>query len=126
MRKIEQMMLTAISRQQNWRRSNTEVRIMCNGTIAAVYLHENLIALYFYTTCTLRLSSAGWQTVTTKSRLNALLGWLNGEHIYQRNYVWYYSWGGEFIDEPLQSILDGRIHAMNHAAVRRDSNLFVA
>ena len=36
------------------------------------------------------LSSCGWDTVTTKSRLNAVLDtFLHGFHVWQRNFTWY-------------------------------------
>lgn len=126
MRIIEQQMLTAISRRLNWRKSNTEVRIECDGQIAAVYLFDNLIALYFYATRTMRISSAGWRTRTTKSRLNVLLEQY-GVHIYQRNGVWRYSdTNTPFIDEPVESILAQRICAMRSGVTKRDDNVFVA
>lgn len=126
MRIIEQQMLTAISRRRNWRKSNTEVRIECDGQIAAVYLFGHLIALYFYATRTMRISSAGFRTRTTKSRLNVLLEQY-GVHIYQRNGVWRYSdTGTEFIDDPVESILAQRIAMMNSGVTKRDDNVFVA
>lgn len=127
MRIIEQQMLTAISRRLNWRKSNTEVRIECDGQIAAVYLFGNLIALYFYATRTMRISSAGFRTRTTKSRLNVLLEQQYGVHIYQRNGVWYYSdTNTAFFDEPVESILAQRIAMMRSGVTKRDDNVFVA
>lgn len=126
MRKIEQQMLEAIRLRRNWRKSNTEVLIECDGQIAAVYLFGNLIALYFYATRTMHISSAGWRTRTTKSRLNVLLEQY-GLHIYQRNGVWHYSdTNTVFIDEPVESILAQRICAMCSGVTKRDKNLFVA
>lgn len=126
MKKIEQEMCQAIGERRDWRKRNTRVKIFCDGQIAAVYLHENLIALYFYTTRTIIVSSAGWRTVTTKSRLNALLEPF-GRYIYQRCGQWYWNDGGLFVDEPISSILkneiDARIELHKQTA---DRNLFCA
>lgn len=68
MKRIEEKMLRAIKYGQNWHESNTEVT-HDNG-VTKVYLHGNLIAKrvngkWLYSLC-------GWNTVTTRSRLNAL------------------------------------------------------
>jgi len=36
------------------------------------------------------LSDCGWQTVTTKDRLNAVLTLLNKGHIFQKDFEWFY------------------------------------
>lgn len=91
-----------------------------------MYLFDNLIALYFYATRTMRISSAGWRTRTTKSRLNVLLEQY-GAHIYQRNGVWRFSdTNTPFIDEPVESILAQRIAMMRSGVTKRDDNVFVA
>ena len=86
MRKIEQQMNTAIADQKDWKNANTSVENL--DGVSYVYLHghkiaevgENFIALY----------DGGWQTATTKSRLNAVLSenGLPGERVYQKDYVW--------------------------------------
>jgi hypothetical protein len=68
MREIEKMMVQAVANKQNFKRSNTEVRNI-NGSVF-VALHGNLIfasidGKKYY-------SNAGWNTVTTASRLRAL------------------------------------------------------
>lgn len=125
MRIIEQQMLEAISLRRNWRRSNTRVEIVANGTLAAVYLHENLIALVHLHASVLYLSSAGWRTRTTKSRLNALLDRYN-RSIYQCHGVWYWDTGMVFTDAPLQSILLDYERPTTRSDRKRDKNLFVA
>lgn len=118
-------MLEAISLRRNWRRSNTRVEIVANGTLAAVYLHENLIALVHLRASVLYLSSAGWRTRATKSRLNALLDRYN-RSIYQCHGVWYWDTGMEFTDAPLQSILRDYERPTTRSDRKRDKNLFVA
>tara|TARA_Y100001938_G_scaffold4383_2_gene5496 strand:+ start:928 stop:1317 length:390 start_codon:yes stop_codon:yes gene_type:complete len=92
MRKIEREMVQAIKDRRNWKSSNTEVLMDVDNSFASVYLHGNHIAEYQYNTEELVITNAGWRTVTTKSRLNALInefldGTKNG--VYQKNHRWY-------------------------------------
>ena len=56
-----------------------------------VYLHGNHIATYNYADKELTLFDGGWQSNTTKSRLNALLSEFtyNGLSLVQRNWSWF-------------------------------------
>ena len=72
MRKLEEQMNQAIRGQRNWAGSNTTVFTTDNGLESTVYLHGNHIATYFHYDRKLQLFDGGWQSVTTKSRLNAL------------------------------------------------------
>ena len=94
MRVIEKNMNAAIRSRKDFRSSNTEV--LCsfnpdtNQTEAIVKLHGNHIATV--TNDTLTLFDGGWQSNTTKSRLNALIneftdGTKNG--VFQKNWSWY-------------------------------------
>lgn len=88
MRKIETAMNAAITSERDWKKDNTEV-VNIKG-VSFVYLYGNLIATVADTW--LELFDAGYQTNTTKSRLNAILtvhG--NGERIYQKNHQWFMS-----------------------------------
>ena len=93
MRKIEQQMLKAIKERRDWRSDNTEVQVVSfphNGAnIDRIYvrLHGSTIAII--TPDEVDISDCGWQTPTTKSRLNALLGNYCNAGIYQRNHTWY-------------------------------------
>ena len=91
MRKIEREMQQAIcnlSNGETWRKSNTEVAKNSEGD-TSVYLHGNRIA-FVHANGDITLSSCGWDTVTTKSRLNAVLDtFLHGFHVWQRNFTWY-------------------------------------
>ena len=90
MRKIEKQMNFALSNKGNWGGGNTSVFFYPDENFSEVRLHGNLIAWYDHTKQTLGISSCGWETVTTKSRLNALLHeCFYGYTIYQRNYQWY-------------------------------------
>lgn len=87
MRKIEAQMVMAVKaaiegEHKQWRNGNTVVRNVHDadlGKVVVVELHGNVIAEFDVSLAGvkecrgLRITDAGWQTVTTKSRLNALL-----------------------------------------------------
>ena len=57
-----------------------------------VYLHGNHIATYNYANKELSLFDGGWQSNTTKSRLNALCNELaTGFGVFQKNWEWFVS-----------------------------------
>ena len=69
MRKIEAQMNSAIRNEVNFSKANTSVT--WNDRTASVYLHGNLIARVSDTF--VQILDGGWQSVTTKSRLNDCL-----------------------------------------------------
>ena len=87
MRKIERQMNAAISEGRDWSSANTSVTM--NGNIAEVRLHGNLIAEVSDECVTLH--DGGWQSVTTKSRLNAIMSehCLPGEGVFQNKWEWF-------------------------------------
>jgi hypothetical protein len=87
MRKIEQQMCAAIQANKNWKSGNTEVVTM--DGVSFVYLHGNKIAMVDDTTMT--IFDGGWQSNTTKSRLNALCSefCISGEGVFQKDFAWY-------------------------------------
>ena len=87
MRKIERLMNAAISEGRDWSSANTSVTM--NGNIAEVRLHGNLIAEVSDECVTLH--DGGWQSVTTKSRLNAIMSehCLPGEGVFQKEWEWF-------------------------------------
>ena len=90
MRKIETQMNQAIRGQRNWAGSNTTVFTSDNGLESTVYLHGNHIATYFHDKRKLQIFDGGWQSNTTKSRLNALLDEFDyGSWVFQKNWVWF-------------------------------------
>ncbi len=96
MRKIERQMQDAIRNKVNWSSGNTTVFNDNEGN-QFVTLHGNLIA-QISNFGDIKLSSCGWQTVTTKSRLNAILDtFLSGIGVYQKDFVWYIN-DREFFD----------------------------
>ena len=96
MRKIEQEMNSAIRYRRNFSKANTSVRCFKNRdgitTEMDVYLHGNHIASLDTATNALTIKDGGWQSVTTKSRLNALLDeFAPSMGIFQKDWVWYLS-----------------------------------
>jgi len=87
MRKIETQMCAAIQSNQDWKSGNTQV-ITIEG-VSFIYLHGNQIATIDDDSMT--IYDGGWQSHTTKSRLNALCDafCIAGEGIFQKDFVWY-------------------------------------
>ena len=70
MRKIESQMCAAVQSNIDWKSGNTEVTIDKETNTSSVYLHGNLIATV--TDNDMTIYDGGYQSTTTKSRLNAL------------------------------------------------------
>ena len=92
MRKIEKQIITAIKENKDLKIANSEV-ISCSN-VSDVYLHGNLIARIGETW--MELFDGGYQSNTTKSRLNALLSafGMEGEYIFQKNFQWFINYQG--------------------------------
>ena len=81
-------MNAAITSEKDFTLDNTHVTT--KDGVSFVFLHGNNIAQIGDTW--LRLFDGGWQTVTTKSRLNAILAVHgNGERVFQKNFNWFVS-----------------------------------
>ena len=88
MRKIETEMQNALRNRVNWSKANTSVSVDNEGN-QFVTLHGNCIAS-ISNFGDIKLSSCGWETVTTKSRLNAILDtFLHGLHVFQKDFQWF-------------------------------------
>ena len=85
MRVIERNMLSSIAKGKRFKSGNTQVAFIDKDNFE-VRLHGNKIAVGNVSEKSVRISHAGWETNTTKSRLNALLA---TNSINQRNFVWY-------------------------------------
>jgi|TARA_B100000287_G_scaffold215769_1_gene203525 hypothetical protein len=86
MRKIESEMNSAIRQRRNWSKANTSVTV--TDRVVNVHLHGNLIARIGDTF--IQIFDGGWQSVTTKSRLNAILDEVSyGAGVFQQNWNWY-------------------------------------
>tara|TARA_R100001463_G_scaffold30235_1_gene68748 strand:+ start:538 stop:876 length:339 start_codon:yes stop_codon:yes gene_type:complete len=90
MRKIEQQMNSALLRKANWACSNTTVQYNEFTNCSSILLHGHQIATLDHHSNALKLSSCGYQTRTTKSRLNALLSEFKyGCYVFQKQFDWY-------------------------------------
>lgn len=96
MRKITTQAINAFMMAKPFKMANTEVVVNENssgGTITQLFLHDNLIAESSDTG--LKITNAGWQSNTTKERLNAI----PGVCISQKKGKWYLNgvyWDGEW------------------------------
>ena len=89
MRKIEQQMCQAVQKNINWQSGNTAVTFDSESGISTVYLHGNKIAEVSDTDMT--IFDGGYQSNTTKSRLNALCDefCIAGEGVFQKDFKWF-------------------------------------
>ena len=88
MRKIETQMNSAIRSRRDWKSGNTRVEITEDNK-AFVYLHGNKIAVVDEEN--VQIFDGGYQTVTTKSRLNAIIEEfiMPAAGVFQRNWEWF-------------------------------------
>ena len=104
MRKIESEMIAAIKNGIHWKSANTEV-IADHDGVSRVYLHGSKIAEVGDDSLT--LFDGGYQSKTTKSRLNALLsefGYTCGtkrEYVFQKQFEWFIN----FVDIKTEQML---------------------
>ena len=88
MRKIEAKMNKAMRHFLPFSSGNTTV--VQHRNEMEVFLHGNHIATLCKISMDLRLFDGGWQSVTTKSRLNALLDEFGGgDRVIQKDFTWY-------------------------------------
>ena len=96
MRKIEREMNFAVSNKANWSKSNTQVRYNDNTNCSSIYLHGHQIATFDHNLKAVKLSSCGYETNTTKSRLNAILNEVKmGCKVFQKNFDWFVNYQDE-------------------------------
>ena len=111
MRKLEKQMNFAISNKADWRGSNTTVRYNDSTNCSSVYLHGHQIATLDHNTNAVKLDSCGYETVTTKSRLNAILEEVKyGCKVFQKKFEWFVSYHGTTTD-----FIDGMILLDTHS-----------
>ena len=104
MRKIERQMLQAIVDDRSyWGKDNTRVEWDDSNKCYDVYLHGHCIAMYTPSDSSLKINNCGYETNTTKSRLNVLINFvLDGTRngIYQHNWNWFLRRNGVVEDFP--------------------------
>ena len=92
MRQIEKQMVAAIKARKNFKSGNTEVTMTRNENLgtctATLYLQDNHIAKLSFgpDNVEAQITLAGWNTNTTRSRLNAF-----GVGVYQCNWAPYHN-----------------------------------
>jgi len=89
MRKIESQMCAAIHSNIDWQNANTSVHFDPETGVSVVRLHGNKIAEVSDNDMT--IFDGGYQSITTKSRLNALCNefCVDGERVFQKDFQWY-------------------------------------
>lgn len=96
MRQITNLSVSAFLNGESFNKQNMSVEVLPNVTI--LKLHGNSIAFkYNDPKRTLSITNCGWESTTTKERLNAL----PGVSIQQKNFIWYLNgvqWDGKLID----------------------------
>ena len=96
MRKIERQMNFASSNKADWSSSNTRVEYNNLSNCSSIYLHGHQIATVDHNLKAVKLSSCGYTTVTTKSRLNAILDEVKYVcRVFQKNFDWFVSYRDE-------------------------------
>ena len=95
----------AISNKGNWASSNTQVNYNSNTNCSSIYLHGHQIATVDHNTQAVKLDSCGYETVTTKSRLNAILEEVKyGCRVFQKQFDWFIKY-----NDQTESFWDGMI-----------------
>jgi hypothetical protein len=96
MRKITQQATHAFMNAKPFKKDNTEVEVLPNVTILKLF-GKKIAYRYNDPERTLSITNCGWQTNTTKERLNAL----PNVRIHQKKGEWYLNsvkWDGELIN----------------------------
>ena len=117
MRVIEQETINAIrsiaaGTRSRWQKANMSAEAqLCPWGFAGsvvVRLHGNPIARLGHDMTgqvrEIALSDGGWQTVTTKSRLNAIASEFGIQGVYQRQFQWFMDNGDSFCDWSRQEV----------------------
>ena len=105
MRKLETQMNRSIRNKVAWSSGNTCTTFDSTIENCFVYLHGNHIATYNYNNQELSLFDGGWQSNTTKSRLNALCyEFATGFSVFQKNWNWFVS---DFQSKVIRDFSDG-------------------
>ena len=100
MRKIETQMNKAIRSRKDWKSGNTRVEItydwVTEKSAAIVYLHGNKIAVVDEEN--VQIFDGGWQSNTTKSRLNAIIEEfiMPAAGVFQKNWEWFVKLSHDF------------------------------
>jgi hypothetical protein len=102
MRQITIESVTAFLNAKRFSKSNMSVEVLPNVTILK-YQGNSIAYKYNNPKKTIAITNCGWESRTTKERLNGVieLSYVNIEPIYQKNWQWYLDgkeWNGELIE----------------------------
>ena len=102
MRLITKESVKAFLNAKKFNKSNMNVEVLPNVTILK-YQGNAIAYKYNDPKKTIAITNCGWESTTTKERLNGVisLSGLNISKIYQKNWVWYLDgkeWDGNLID----------------------------
>lgn len=92
MRIITQEATNAFHNAENYKKSNTEVKVLFGKV--EMRLHGNLIAIS--ENGELKISTAGWASNTTKERLNGITG-VKVQHIKKKLHLNGEEWDGDWV-----------------------------
>lgn len=91
MRQVTNQVCKALYNRKEIKVGRNDVVVKDDGGVMVYKLFGKIIAL-FRPDGTLSISNAGFETVTTKERLNGILHTFNiNRHIWQQKHVWYIS-----------------------------------
>ena len=96
MKKITEQSTEAFQNRREFKGSNTVVEVLPNVTVLKLFGNE-IAYLYNDPDNTLAITNCGWQSVTTKERLNGI----EGVSISQKKGEWFLNgdvWNGKLID----------------------------
>lgn len=89
MRKVTKAAVQALRWGYNFKQGNTRVEVdEQNPNVVKMYLHGNLIASREYRNLT--VYDGGWESNTTKERLNGILDYYGLGYILQKDFAWYF------------------------------------
>tara|TARA_S200002703_G_scaffold31390_1_gene27373 strand:- start:1528 stop:1833 length:306 start_codon:yes stop_codon:yes gene_type:complete len=99
MRKITEQSIAAFNNNRDFKKSNMRVFTKdINGMLfTCMSLWDNIIAFKDQETGIVSITNCGYETNTTKDRLNAI----DGVHIHQKDFVWYLNgkmWDGKLTE----------------------------
>lgn len=102
MRKITKESVNAFLNANKFNKSNMSVEVLPNVTILK-YQGNSIAYKYNDPKQTISITNCGWESNTTKERLNGVisLSGLNVGKVYQKNWQWYLDgkeWDGDLID----------------------------
>ena len=91
MRKITEDSINAFRNKRNFNRQNMSVSYNKSEDTSYMALHGNTIAIYKHFNGELSISNCGWESVTTKERLNGIIDTMTTgvDRIYQKDWTWY-------------------------------------